>query len=88
MKLYSMKPQTNIPPPFSQGGGPEGVHSRRGDLVLVRIADELHFGVVVYVTHFCPWTNSPLKHGTIIGADVPTILSHNRFYFFEPFESA
>jgi len=61
-------------------------HSKRGDLVLVRIADELHFGVVVYVTRYCPWTNASLKHGTIIGAEVPTILSPKRVYFFEPFE--
>lgn len=62
-------------------------HSRRGDVVLVRIADELHLGVVVYVTRYCPWTNAPLKHGTIIGAEVPTILNPKRVYFFEPFET-
>jgi hypothetical protein len=62
-------------------------HSRRGDLVLVPIADELHVGVVVYVTRYCPWTNAPLRHGTIIGAEVPTIAHPQRVYFFEPFES-
>jgi len=61
-------------------------HSKPGDLVLVPIADELHLGVVVYTTRYCPWTSVLRRDGAVIGAEVPTILHPKRIYFFEPFE--
>jgi|GEM_PF-2911668 len=61
-------------------------HSKPGDLVLVPIADELHFGVVAYANRLCPWTNVLRKDGVVIAAEVPTILHPKRIYFFEPFE--
>jgi len=61
-------------------------NSRRGEAVLVRIADELHFGIVVYVSRYCPFSNRILREGAIVGAEVPGLPSHQRVYFFEPFE--
>ena len=61
-------------------------NSNRGDRVLVRIADELHFGIVVYVSRYCPFSNRILRDGAIVGAEVPGLPSHQRIYFFEPFE--
>ena len=60
--------------------------SKRGDQVLVRIADEFHFGVVVYVSRYCPFSNRILRDGAIVGAEVPGLPMHQRIYFFEPFE--
>ncbi|MGD1045103.1 MAG: hypothetical protein ABR936_07225 [Bacteroidota bacterium] len=61
-------------------------NSKRGDRVLLRIADELHFGVVVYVSRYCPFSNRILRDGAIIGTEVPGLPKHQRIYFFEPFE--
>ena len=72
-------------------------NSNRGDRVLVRIADELHFGIVVYVSRYCPFrvfqrpvlcagSNRILRDGAIVGAEVQGLPSHQRIYFFEPFE--
>ena len=60
--------------------------SKRGDQVLVRIADEFHFGIVVYVSRYCPFSNRIFRDGAIVGADVPGLPKHQRIYFFEPFE--
>ena len=61
-------------------------NSKRGDRVLVRVADELHFGIVVYVSRYYPFSNRILRDGTIVGAEVKGLPIHQRIYFFEPFE--
>lgn len=61
-------------------------NSKRGDRVLLRIADEFYFGVVVYVSRYCPFSNRILKDGAIVGAEIPELPSHKRIFFFEPIE--
>jgi hypothetical protein len=57
----------------------------RGDRVLARSADELHFDIVVYVSRYCPFSNRILRDGGIVGAEVPGLPKHQCIYFFEPF---
>ena len=56
-------------------------NSKRGDRVLVRIAEELHFGIVVYVSRYCPFSNRILRDGAIVGAEVPGFPSHQTDLF-------
>ena len=62
--------------------------SKEGDLVLVEVCGELHFGVVAFASRRCIWTNSPLEHGTILGVKVAALPEKQRIYTYEPFEDS
>lgn len=62
-------------------------HSREGDLVLVEVAGNLHFGIVTFMSRRCIWTSAPLEHGTILGVKVDALPDRQRIYTYEPFEA-
>ena len=61
-------------------------HSKEGDIVIVEVAGDLHFGVVTFVSRRCIWTSAPLEHGTILGVKVAAVPDRQRIYLYEPFE--